>query len=67
MPCGGWQADGTEEEAEYEYGEDWQEKILGGKVIELGGIACIGALLVAVDPDSEKAGSLQRTPLPPNA
>ena len=46
------QADGSHEELAYDYSEEWQEKLLGAKMLELGDISCLGAALVCVDPDA---------------
>ena len=44
------QPDGAHEELEYEYSDDWHDKVLG-KTVELGEIAPLGAILVVADPD----------------
>ena len=47
----GGQPDGAHEELEYEYSDDWHDKVLGTKTAELGEIAALGAILVVADPD----------------
>jgi hypothetical protein len=47
----GGQPDGAHEELEYEYSDDWHDKVLGTKTVELGEIAALGAILVVADPD----------------
>ena len=45
------QPDGAHEELEYDYSDDWYEKLLGTKTMELGEIAPLGAIIVVADPD----------------
>lgn len=46
------QVDGTHLQHLYEYSDDWQEKLLGGKMLEVGDIPCLGAQIVCIDPAS---------------
>ena len=45
-----WQANGQHAQISYEYSDDWQDNLLGGKTIELGEISCLNVILAGVDP-----------------
>mmetsp|Transcript_80798 Transcript_80798/g.130960 ORF Transcript_80798/g.130960 Transcript_80798/m.130960 type:complete len:139 (+) Transcript_80798:66-482(+) len=48
--------DGSHEQIEYEYTDDWQDKVLGGKMLELGEISPLNVMVGVMDPDAPGNG-----------